>query len=89
MLCLGQREAERPTDLHDSSKISHTFIVLPAEDIVALLGNLFTNFSPKLVLNVGVSRKLEESPGERVGGCLVSCSHERADKVCKVKSSRT
>ena len=59
-----RKKMECPTDLRDSSKIRHALKVVLAEDIVTLLGNLFTNLSPELVLNVRMSRKLEESPRE-------------------------
>ena len=81
-----------PTDLHDSSKIRHTLKVMLVEDIVPLFGNLFANLSPEFALHFRTSRKLKESPGECVGGGLVSCYHDRSDKrekICKVKNSYT
>jgi hypothetical protein len=69
-----------PTDLHDTSKIRHTIKVLLSEDAVTLFANLCANLSPELILNVGTSCKLEDGPGECVGGCLMSCYDDRSDK---------
>ena len=77
---MKEKEMKCPTHLHDSSKIRHALKVALAEDAVTLVCNLFTNLSPELVLNFGMSRKLEETPGKCVGGCFMSCYHDRSDK---------